>query len=209
MCKIVPFLALFLMTPCIAGAGDLCVFYKKTPSVTITRPDWTMRVVQPLDFMDLYHGNVVATLVDNYDVVADINELPNGGGICVGFKEINATIGHSDFLVKIDMRHRVDSCSYNAVLAHENEHINAYLSIIDEYTDEVKNSVYTAANSIMPVYVESRADIPSAVDYLHDQLQSHPAMVLIRQKISAAEELRNAKIDEDDRKYDKLEKCND
>lgn len=208
MCKIVPFLALVLMMPCIADAADKCVFYKKNPDVNLNVPDWSKSIVQPLDFMDLYHGNVVATLADNYDVAADINELADGG-ICVGLDSVNATIGYVNFLVKIDMRHRVDSCSYNAVLAHENEHIKAYLSVINDYYNDIKNAVYTAANSITPIYVETAQDVHAALDNLNEQLQSHPAMILIKQRIYAEEELRNLKIDENEFQYDELEKCND
>ncbi len=209
MYKIVPFLALSIMVPCISQAADKCVFYKKKPEVNLIVPDWTKHVVQPLDFMDLYHGNVIATLADNYDVVADINQLPDNSGTCVGLKSVHATIGYVDFLVKIDMRHKLDSCSYNAVLAHENEHINAYLSVIDDFKPDLINSVYTAANSIMPIYVENGDDIHAALDDLNKQLQSHPVMILIKQRIYAEEELRNLKIDENEYKYDELEKCND
>ena len=157
--------------------------------------------------MDLYHGNVTATLVDEYDIVVNIDELPNNGGFCVGIKNINATIGYSDFLVKVDMRHKLDSCSYNAVLAHEAEHIKAYLSVIDDFQNDLKNSVYSAANSIMPIYVLSENDIGSAIDDLNLKLQMPPDLVLMKQKISAAEEIRNAKVDEDEHKYEELAKC--
>lgn len=190
-----------------AFADDRCVAYKSPLNVKIGKPDWVKKVGQPLKVMDLYHGNVTATLVDEYDIVVNIDELPNNGGFCVGIKNINATIGYSDFLVKVDMRHKLDSCSYNAVLAHEAEHIKAYLSVIDDFQDDLKNSVYSAANSIMPIYVQSEKDIDSAIDDLNLKLQMHPDLILVKQKISAAEEIRNTKVDEDEHKYEELAKC--
>ncbi len=190
-----------------AFADDRCVAYKAPLGVKIGKPDWVKKVGQPLKVMDLYHGNVTATLVDEYDIIVNIDELPDNGGFCVGIKNINATIGYSDFLVKVDMRHKLDSCSYNAVLAHEAEHIKAYLSVIDDFQNDLKNSVYSAANSIMPIYVLSENDIGSAIDDLNLKLQMHPDLVLMKQKISAAEEIRNAKVDEDEHKYEELAKC--
>ncbi|MBP5795061.1 MAG: hypothetical protein J6W41_03520 [Alphaproteobacteria bacterium] len=205
MFKYVLFLILFVTS---AFADDRCVAYKTRPGVRISRPDWVKKVGQPLKVMDLYHGNVTATLIDEYDIIVNIDELPNNGGYCVGIKDINATIGYSDFLIKVDMRHRLDSCSYRAVLEHEGEHINAYLSVIDDFQDDLKDSVYSAANSIIPIYVESELDIGAAIDDLNVKLQTHPDLILVKQKISAAEEIRNAKVDENDDKYQELAKCN-
>lgn len=200
------FISVFIIST--AGAADKCVAYKTRPNVQINKPDWVKQVTQPLKMMDLYHGNVIATLVDKYDIVANVDTLPNGDGFCVGIKDINAVIGYNNFLVKIDMRHRLNSCSYNKVLKHEDEHINAYLSVIDDFQGKLKNSVYSAANSIMPIYVKNDSDIGSAIDDLNYKLQSHPDLILIKQQISAAEELRNAKIDENNKHYEELKKCN-
>lgn len=204
--KILFLIPLFFMAS--AFANDVCVAYKTRPGVRINKPDWVKKVGQPLKVMDLYHGNVTATLVDEYDIIVNIDELPDKSGYCVSIKDINATIGYSDFLIKIDMRHKLDSCSYQAVLAHEGEHINAYLSVIDDFQDDLKKSVYSAANSIIPIYVKNEWDISSAIDDLNTKLQMHPDLILVKQQISAAEEIRNSKIDEDDGKYQDLAKCN-
>lgn len=204
--KIAFLISLFTATS--AFAEDRCVAYKIKPTINIEKPDWVQKVGQPLRMMDLYHGNVIATLIDEYDIIVNIDELPNNEGYCVGIKNINATIGYSDFLVKIDMRHALNSCSYKAVLSHEAEHISAYLSVIDDFQNDLKNSVYTAANSIIPIYVKNESDVSAAIDILNTKLQSHPDLILIKQKISAAEELRNAKIDEENKQYEELKKCN-
>lgn len=207
MYKAIAFLmSLFVVT--VAAAEDKCVAYKTRPLVRIEKPNWVKKVGQPLQMMDLYHGNVVATLVDEYNIVVNVDELPNNEGFCVGIKDINATIGYSDFLVKVDMRHKLDSCSYKAVLAHEGEHITAYLSVIDDFQSDLKKSVYAAANSIIPIYVKDEVDIADAIDELNSRLQTHPDMVLVKQKISAEEELRNTRVDEENKQYEELQKCN-
>lgn len=200
-------MSLFFVT---SAFGDVsCMSYKVNPEIKITKPNWVKQVVQPLKMMDLYHGNVVATLVDEFDISVSINKLPDNSGFCVGIKNITANIGYSDFLVKIDMRHKVNSCSYNVVLSHEDEHIKAYLSIIDDFQRDLKQSVYTAANSIQPIFVKSEKDFDGAIDRLNSVLQNHPDLILIKQKISAAEELRNTKVDENKTHYEKLKKCNE
>ena len=206
MCRWIAFLLTLLIIPG-AWARDKCVIYKTKPNVQINKPDWVKKVGQPLKVMDFYHGNVVATLVDEYDIIVNIDELPNRDGFCVGVKTINAVIGYSDFLIKIDMRHAMNTCSYKTVLEHEGEHIKAYLSVIDDFQDDLKDSVYSAANSIMPIHVKNEGDISSAIDEINYKLQNHPDLILVKQKISSAEELRNTKVDEENKHYEELANC--
>ncbi len=188
------FLAFLL--PNIARADDDCLAYKIRPRITVGAPSWTKQVVQPLREMDLLHGDVIATLVDNYDITGDVTGIEDG--FCVSLKSVAATVGYSDFLVQIDIRHQPDTCAYNAVLSHEDEHIRAYLSIIDDFQTELHDAIYSAADSVMPVFVRNEADIDSALDLLNQKLQSHPDVVLVKQKIKAAEEIRNKRVDTND-----------
>ena len=199
--RIISLFFIFFSMPVLA---DDCLPYKLIPRVVLSTPDWTKEVVQPLKEMDLFHGNVIATMVDNYDIVADITNIEDG--FCVSLKAVYADVGYSDFLVQIDIRHVPDTCSYNAVLAHEDEHIRTYLSVIDDYKKELQNSIFSAADSIMPIFVRSADDIDAAVNELNAELQAHPDLILIKQKIKAAEEIRNKRIDQMDTGQS-LKKC--
>ena len=188
-----------------SGFADECVSYKITPKITVNNPSWTKEVVQPLEEMDLWHGNVIATMVDNYDIVADITSIEDG--FCVGIKQVDAEIGYSNFLVQVDIRHKPGMCSYDAVLGHEDQHIREYLSVIDDFKISLHDALYMSANSVMPIFVEDVADIDAAIEQLNNKLQSHPELILIKQKISAAEEIRNKKIDQNDAGA-AIKKCN-
>jgi len=179
-----------------ARGDDDCLAYKVRPRITVSVPDWTKQVVQPLREMDLLHGDVIATMEDNYDIIGDVTGIEDG--FCVSLKSVAATVGYSDFLVQIDIRHAPGTCAYDAILAHEDEHIRAYLSIIDDFKTELHDAVYSAADSVMPVFVKKEADIDAALDELNEKLRSHPDVVLVKQKIKAAEEIRNKRIDAND-----------
>ena len=187
----------------VAIAND-CVSYKMTPKITILTPSWTKEVVQPLEPMDLWHGNVIATMVDNYDIVADITSIEDG--FCVGVKQVDAEIGYSNFLVQVDIRHIPNTCSYDAVLLHEDQHIREYLSVIDDFKVELHNALYSAADSVMPIFVSNTDEIDDAIEQLNNKIQTHPEMVIIKQKIKAEEEIRNKRIDKNDN-GDMLKKC--
>jgi hypothetical protein len=63
-----------------------------------------------------------------------------------------------------------------------------------------------AADSVMPVFIEKKSDFDAAVEMLNQELQNHPELVLVTQKIKAAEEIRNKKIDQTENGAD-LMKC--
>lgn len=177
-----------------AFAGDDCLPYKLKPSVFLNTPVWTKEVVQPLQEMNFLHGNVVATMLDNYDLLADVTNIEDG--FCIALKSVEATVGYENFLVQIDIRHQPNTCSYDVILSHEDQHIRAYLSIMDDYKKDIQNAIYNAANSITPIFVRNQEDIDAAVNELNLELQAHPDLILIKQKIKAEEEIRNKKIDE-------------
>jgi len=204
MKKIIFLFSLFFIS--VAMAGDDCLDYKLNPDVTINAPVWTKSVVQPLQKMDVLHGNVVATLVDEFEITADITSIEDG--FCVALKNIDTTIGYSDFLVQIDISHRKNTCSYNAILQHEDEHIRAYLSLIEDNKDLFKKSIKNAADSIRPIFVKNEQDIEFAIDKLNVELQNHPDIILLKQQIRADEEIRNKHVDLNDT-GETLKKCFD
>jgi len=179
-----------------AFASDDCLDYKLTPNINIITPKWEKSVVQPLQHMDVLHGNVIATMVDNYEITTDITSIEDG--FCVALKNVDVTIGYVDFLVKIDISHKPHSCSYNAILSHEDEHIRAYLSVINDNEQFLNQSVFMAANSITPIFVKNESDIESAIDKLNEQIQKHPEIILLKQHLKAEEEIRNNRVDEND-----------
>ena len=184
------FLSLIYITP---AFRDDCLEYKKNPNVLVDTPNWEKKIVQPPVPMENLHGNVKANLVNNYELIIDV--LPVENGYCISLKGIDATIGYDNFIVNIDIEYEQNSCAYNAVLHHEDKHIDAYLGIMTEFKSDIHQSLYTAADSVMPIFIESKTDVDTAVEVLNSEFISHPDLMLLSQKINAAQEIRNQQID--------------
>ena len=137
---------------------------------------------------------------------SDITSIEDG--FCVALKNVDATIGYSDFLVQIDISHRPNSCSYNAILQHEDEHIRAYLSVIEDNQDLFTKAIKNASDSIVPIFVKNEKDVELAIDKLNAELQNHPDIVLLKQQIRADEEIKNKYVDINDT-GETLKKCFD
>lgn len=199
--KLLFFICLFI--PKILFA-DGCLDYKLNPKVNIITPIWSKSVVQPLKSMDVLHGDVIATLVNEFEITTDLTSVEDG--FCVSIKNLDVTIGYSDFLVQIDISHRPNTCSYDAILQHEDEHIRAYLGVIEDKKDLFYQYIKNAADSITPIFIYSEKDIEMAIDKLNDELQNHPNMILLKQQIHAEEEIRNKYVDINDT-GETLKKC--
>ncbi len=190
---------------CFSAQADDCLEYKSTPVINLVKPDAKTEIVQPDEKMDItHHGHVIASLSQETEVIAEAVFIKTG--FCVSLKGINVKFGYSDFLVQIDKSYKPGTCPFNAVMEHEQKHIDTYLSVIDEFKSELENTFFVAADSVMPVFIEKKSDFDAAVEMLNQELQNHPELVLVTQKIKAAEEIRNKKIDQTENGAD-LMKC--
>ncbi len=194
----------FVTIPAFADDTE-CLGFKVYPKIDVLVPNWRKEVVQPLKSMDLLHGNVVATLTEKYSISAHPEYVDNG--ICVVLDRVTATIGYSDFSVQIDSRHIPESCAYNAILEHEDEHIRAHLAVISNNESEIKRAVSSAANSIVPIFFKTQNDADSALDEFNADIQNNPEIILLKQKLKAEEEIRNKKVDQNEDSH-RLDKCN-
>ena len=68
---------LFCLFPNFVLADD-CLGFKLNPNINIKTPSWSKQVVQPLQKMDVLHGEVIATMVDNYELTTDITSIEDG-----------------------------------------------------------------------------------------------------------------------------------
>jgi hypothetical protein len=190
----IPF-AVFILLPAALFAND-CLQFKISPDVKVENTAWTREISQPDEPMNALHGSVVASFDEEYNL--RVSTRPAAGGYCVILNELEAVVGYTGFLVRIDSSHAPGSCGYNMTLEHEDEHIAAHLAALDGEFENIKKSIQIAADSIMPAFAKSLDGVNAALDKMQEELQSHPDIVLMKQKLNAEQEIRNKKIDEHD-----------
>jgi len=180
--------------PC--SFADDCLSHKVSPNVEVARPEWTKQVVQPVEPMDALHGQVAATFEEEYNL--SVATEPMETGYCVVLRSVRASVGYTDFLVKIDASHMPDSCEYDMTLEHEHEHIVAHVAALDGEYGNIQKSIETAANGIMPIFVKSLDGVDAALDKMQGDLQNNPDIILMKQKLDVQQEIGNKKVDERD-----------
>ena len=205
----------FLLYVCFVQTAfaNVCIEYKQAPNVTVKNPEPQKHIVLSDDPMDEYHGKYFsfklhgitqANLILKYQIECDF--IRESDGFCIRIKNLDTTIGYENIDIKIDKSHKKNSCSYNAVLKHEEKHVDAYLSVLRDLSGEIENAVYNAANSIMPEYASNYTEIDDIIEGFNNKIKNHPDLKLIIQKIQAAEEIRNKRIDQEETGED-LKKC--
>jgi phosphoglycerate-specific signal transduction histidine kinase len=111
---------------------------------------------------------------------------------------LSAALGYTSFQINIDKSHTPYSCKYKMTLDHENEHVSSYIKAFDNESENVKKAIHLAADSIMPIFVPSLDGVNDALDEMQQELQSHPEIILMKQKLDAQQEILNKKVDERD-----------
>lgn len=190
-------IAVFLGGFCFSAMAVDCLQYRENPSLNIVHKIPKIKIVQPEEEFDLnLHGHVVSTMAESYSILTRTVFVKTG--FCVSIESIDVVFGYDDFIINIDKNYQPDSCAYNAVLAHENKHVNEYKAVFDEFKDDFENALQVAVESVMPVFVEKKSQIDAVIEDFYKKIQSHPELVLLKQKINAAEEIRNKRIDQDE-----------
>ena len=183
-----------LCMPC--AYADDCLQFKTSPTVEVSRPEWTRSVVQPVEPMDALHGNVAATFEEEYNL--SVATEPLEAGYCVVLRSVRASVGYTGFLVKIDASHMPDSCEYNMTLEHEDEHIAAHITALSGEYGNIEKAIETAASGVMPVFAKSLDGVDAALDKMQGDLQNDPGIILMKQKLDVQQEIGNKKVDEHD-----------
>ncbi len=187
-----------------SALANACLEHKQKSDIYVDLITPKTNLVQDDGLADMWHGLVEAAWVNQYDVGFFVQPVKNG--ICVGINSVNLNMGYEEFNVKIDVRHKKDSCSYNAVLAHENKHIDVYNNVASEFLPDFKRSLESATDSIFPIFVKTYDDVKNATTELKENFFNHPELIVLMQRLEAAQEIRNKRIDQEETGED-LKKC--
>jgi len=193
-----------IFNPLSLWAAADCAWFKTIPLVNIKIPEHSIFIAQPDGFSDLLHGRVQATFSEQFEISYGVGEI--NGGWCLFIEKIDAAMGYTEFTIEIDQRHIRGSCEYDAILEHEYEHVAAHLSVIEDEKNEIRKAVTNAAASVLPIFIEYKSEIEGAMDQLEKRLQERPEIRLMRQKLAAEREIRNRKVDLEDRGW-RIERC--
>lgn len=115
------------------------------------------------------------------------------GGYCVSLRSFDVNITQT-FDITIDRNLKKDSCAYNLVLKHEQDHVNVHKDVFKSYIDNIKKTVYDAVNKVEPVFVKDLSDIDN-IDF-YNKIQNMDSIKKLKEDIKNKLEQENKNIDE-------------
>ena len=115
------------------------------------------------------------------------------GGYCVSLRSFDVNIIQS-FDITIDRNLKENSCAYNLVLKHEQDHVNVHKDVFKSNIDNIRKTVYDAANTIKPVFVKDLSESES-VDF-YGKIQEMDSIKKLKEDIKNKLKQENDKIDE-------------
>ena len=155
----------FFVSPGFCGP---CDEYKKDVNVNIKKSEYNITVT-PSD-KDLFPVGGYVDVSPYNEVKPEVGYVFNGKYFCVFLKSVDIVVGFKSFPIVIDKAYKKDSCEYNAILKHENQHITDALYVFDTMYDRLKKNINDIVDSVEPLYVDNADSVPKAVDDITNRL---------------------------------------
>lgn len=185
-----------------ANAG-VCDEYKKDVDLDLSKSTWKTNI-KPSD-TDLWPKGGFVEIQPFNTVEPKIGYAFNGKYYCVFLDSVKVVVGFKDFEITIDKKYKKDSCEYNAVLEHENHHIDDSVKALDKVYSELKPVLKDVVNSVEPIYVEDADEVPYVFEKIEDKIMHDKK---IKKLVDEFQEQQSNDADALDEKPDeKLQKC--
>lgn len=144
----------------------------------------------------------------SYNAQYTMLPIPVKNGFCLSLRSVDVYIQFPDFNIIIDKRLKENSCAYNVVLKHEQDHMVSEKEVIYSNSENIKVSVLGAAWSIDPKFVKNNEELEKYKESVYDLLMKHKDVVDIIDKIKTQIQNVNEDIDLRGDSYE-LWKCED
>lgn len=145
-----------------------CDEYKKNPPVNIEKSSWNITVQSSQE--DLWPKGGFVKIHPFYTLSPTIQYTYNGDFYCVYLESVNAVVGFQDFDITINKKHKSGSCEYDAILKHENHHIQDSVNALNSLFPDIKSTLAELSNSIETIYVEDPDNVQIAIEGIESQL---------------------------------------
>ena len=180
-----------------------CAKYKKIPEINVERADWKTTVSQSDD--DLWPRAGYVKIEPFSSFLPGVSYAFNGKYYCVILESVSVEIGFNDFNIFVDKKYEKDSCEYNAVLNHENHHINDAVAAFDKIFPEIEIALRDIVNDIEPVYTQDVDEIPVIVENMQNKIVKNESLKKLVDDFK--EQLQSDAHDLDDAPTDEFNKC--
>lgn len=139
----------------------------------------------------------------SYSILSRTVMIPVEGGNCASLRGIDIEIDE-DYDITIDKSLKEESCAYNIVYKHEQDHVNVYKNVIKNNIENIRKSISSELQNFEPIFIENNTEMPDYSDKIINNDFVRHTISDIMNKF----EIENKKIDERGDSYN-IWKCED
>lgn len=185
---------LYVFIPWYTFADDICSKYKYDVDVNVINTTEYKPVIKPsVENMVSKMGEIKYQTSYSSKILSI--DIPVKNGYCVSLRSVDIEIKVPEFIINIDKRLKKDSCAYDIILKHEQDHMNVNKNVINSNLDNIKQAVINAANSVKPVFISDIKDSKKIQSDIQKQIESFTDVKEIEQKIKKEMDEKNDNID--------------
>ena len=90
-----------------------------------------------------------------YSLTLKVMAKPHDGGFCVYPTELTGRIGYEHLTIFIDKKYSPESCPYNVILEHENQHVKIYRQVLYKHMVPMINEAIRNVSRLRPVFIQA------------------------------------------------------
>lgn len=197
----------YVFIPFYTFADDVCSKYKFDVDVNVKNTtEYKAVIKQSSENMVGRMGETVYQTT--YSSKLLLINIPVKNGFCASLRSVDIDINVPEFIININKRLKPNTCAYDIVLSHEQDHINVNKDIINNNLDNIKKSIISAVNTINPVFITDVKDAEKIQKEIQEKIESFNDVKNIQQKIKNEIYKNNEDIDTRGDSF-KVWKCED
>jgi len=189
------FICFSLCIPFNVFGYDNCLRFKYDVDIDINNP--TKDIVNIAGSDEVLSGKLgytISKIAYEYRLILVPVRVDNG--YCVSLRGIDIDVFFPEFNIVIDKRLKPDTCSYNIVLNHEQDHVKVHKKVLNDNIDGIRRALIDAVkNSVKPVFVETLDNQEDIQQNMIKSIEKYKSVVQVQDKISKLLEEENKKID--------------
>ncbi|MBN2676338.1 MAG: hypothetical protein JXR30_03745 [Alphaproteobacteria bacterium] len=126
---------------------------------------------------------------------------------CVFPHTITVFYGYPKLDVFIDDKYAKDSCEYNEILAHENQHVFVHQDTLKQYSTRFGEVIKKIAQTLYPISFSHPDEFDAITKKMIQQIQSHPEVLSLQREFERAVQEGNNALDRTDNYQEIKSRC--
>lgn len=102
-----------------------------------------------------HHTAGLTAAIFKSQITGSVKLISVGSRTCVQLETVDIYLGYGDIIVYVDKDYPKGSCMFDAILRHENTHVNIHQTFLAHYSDYLKKMAEYHANKQESVWVRS------------------------------------------------------